>query len=89
MADQLTTFTATLSRHGLTYAGSLAIDYYWTCSADNKPLNSMLYITLTGQSTASPEGPEVTSFTGVLKWDVSAGGKCSDGSEYDMQVHSA
>jgi hypothetical protein len=86
--DDVTQFNAILSRHGLTYAGKAAIDNYWTCTADNQPLDSVLYITLTGKSTASPTGPEITSFTGVLKWDVSAGGKCSNDSEYDMQVHS-
>jgi hypothetical protein len=88
MNDDVSQFNATLSRHGFTYAGKAAIDNYWTCPADNQPLDSVLYITLTGKSTGSSTGPEVTSFTGVLKWDVSAGGKCPNDYEYDMQVHS-
>jgi hypothetical protein len=86
--DDVTQYNVVLSRHGLAYTGKAAIDNYWTCTADSKPLDSVLYITLTGKSSASSTGPEITSFTGVLKWDVSAGGECSGGSEYSMRVHS-
>lgn len=86
--DDVTQYNVVLSRHGLTYTGKAAIDNYWTCTADSKLLDSVLYITLTGKSSASATGPEITSFTGVLKWDVSAGGECPGSSEYSMQVHS-
>jgi len=86
--DNVTQYNVVLSRHGLTYTGKATIDNYWTCTADSKPLDGVLHITLTGKSSARSSGPEITSLTGMLKWDVSAGGECSGGSEYRMQVHS-
>jgi hypothetical protein len=81
-----TPFTATLSRNGLNYSGNVAIDNAWTCDAT--PVGTKLYITLTGTSTASANRPNVTSFTGELRWVIFTGGNCWSSSEYDMQVRS-
>jgi hypothetical protein len=84
--DGTAPFTATLSRNGLTYSGNVAIDNYWTC--DNKPEGSKLYITLTGTGTDSANRPNVTSFTGELRWVLFNEGDCWSSNEYDMQVQS-
>jgi len=81
-------FAAILSRHGLTYSGNAAINNYWSCPSDNTTADSKIYITLTGQSTAGPNGPDISSFTGVLNWRVDPEDKCSASAEYDMQVQS-
>ncbi len=84
------TFTATLTRSGMTFTGVAAINDYWfDCLHQSNYQDTTLNIKLTATATheeIQADSLTVSAFTGTMTWDVPALPDGCPGSLYQMRV---